>query len=300
MFCLWIPSLACLLEIWTIRIDSVVLTGSDEEKRDASETERKSDMKKNHKNFAKFYASISFVFGCVLKCPSYMNLNQKSEWKRESNVAYLGEWEMILSNQLSITCNNFADKLGWQCNAVYQSLSTVIKDSNKSKEVRRYEVLTEALDDVFVKTFDDQDWLTVCRHRQLTENFIELYRGNIRWLSLSCNWYSCFSLAFYARNAEFLNFAFVSKYHQLSECVMEYLIEDLEWETVSQYQHLSEDFIIKYHDRIDHQALCKNRFIVARCLVGEMCWNVGTISDAKNSYFSRDIANEIVTFVWLC
>ena len=86
-------------------------------------------------------------------------------------------------------------------------------------------------------------------------------------------------------------------YHKLSEEVIEKFADHLHWDYISKYQDLSDAFIEKHVSKIDNEDLSQNCCINRRKFLDEFCWNVGTISEKNNDYFSRDVANEVLGFV---
>ena len=126
---------------------------------------------------------------------------------------------------------------------------------------------------------------------------IEKYHDRISFFELSLDCNISLSKSFYKRYANRLNWSLVAEFHKLSEAAIEKFVDRLNWDYISEFQDLSDAFIEKHGSKIDNEDLSRNRLIIRRRLLDELCWNVGTISEKNNNYFSRDVANEVLGFV---
>ena len=81
-----------------------------------------------------------------------------------------------------------------------------------------------------------------------------------------------FSLSFYKRFADRLDWCYISEYHKLSESVIEKCVDRMDWERISKFQDLSDAFIDKYRIKIIKKLLVRNRLIIRRKFLDELCW----------------------------
>ena len=117
-----------------------------------------------------------------------------------------------------------------------------------------------------------QDWLSVSRHKGLTEDFIREFKDNVYWVDISkyqhlsenfirkfqdkVDWhyvsrYQRLSEDFIREFADKVDWCAISRLHILSENFIRAFQDYVNWEYVSIFQHLSEDFIREFQDKVD-------------------------------------------------
>jgi hypothetical protein len=108
--------------------------------------------------------------------------------------------------------------------------------------------------EVYYSSHDDHDcYSRFILKQHLPEEFIHHFKEDICWRVIKQK----FSEEFIIDYKDHFWFCYYLKYHKISEDTLEILINtenvfcESEWETISEFQDLSEDFIRRYHSKLD-------------------------------------------------
>ena len=236
----------------------------------------------------------------------------KLDWKSRCLLFHLNEDQIGLYSHLigwlniSWHCRlseafieTHKDDVNWNWISCCQKLSEVFIERHKDRVDWPVVSANQKLSEAFIEKFHDRVyWCKICMYQKLSEAFILLFDGRVDWRGLSYNAKVRLSSTFYKRFGDLLDWNFVSVYHSLLESEIEEFAELVDWKKISQYQDLSDEFIVKHLDCLDPDALMNNNFVMRRRLQDVLCWNIGTISEKAINHFSRDVSNEILHYLY--
>ena len=116
-----------------------------------------------------------------------------------------------------------------------------------------------------------QDWLSVSRHKGLTEDFIREFKDNVYWVD-------------------------ISKYQHLSENFIRKFQDKVDWHYVSRYQRLSEDFIREFADKVDWCAISRLHILsenFIRVFQDYVNWEYVSIFQHLSEDFIREFQDKV-------
>jgi hypothetical protein len=135
--------------------------------------------------------------------------------------------EIIKSQNLSCTIDEFKDSVDWYKISIHQKLSEPL-----------------------IKEFKDSvDWYSISQYQKLSEPFIKEFKDSVEWYSISQ--YQKLSEPFIKEFKDSVDWYWISKFQKLSEPFIKEFKDSVDWDWISQYQKLSEPFIKEFNIEID-------------------------------------------------
>ena len=211
------------------------------------------------------WANIAFYANNILSEEFIREFQDKINWKHVSRCQKLSE-DFI---------REFQDKVNWKEISWNQKLSEdfirEFQDKVYWNNISSFQTLSEN----FIKEFQDKvHWNNIFQHKKLTESFLKndfpnlpktqdifmLQNLNIAFIfqDLSEEIIRIFIDKYKAhKKLSIIDWNKISQYQILSENFIREFKDKVNWERISQYQTLSEDFIREFKDKVDWDSISK-------------------------------------------
>ena len=181
--------------------------------------------------------------------------------------------------------NQYKDKLDW--NILSQSMNVEQLEQFKNflnwKRVSKNQNLTEIFIRRYISKLDCKllsqhmnielleqiasihtnrlEWKNVSKNQNLTEIFIRKYSAFLDWKIITQFQFTKLSHACIEKYDYKLDWEYISQHHVLTEEFIELFQARVRWHLISQYQRMSKEFVLKFKDRININAVNMNRML---------------------------------------